>query len=731
MIELLNPTTRKLLVECRCMAMGGAINTALSRLDENLSSQVGTPVERISVAMLKAEILYLDHGNDNALTVFRADIRPVLLNLPEGIQIVVERNENDVKSALLQPGSVEEFYRLVDRQRLLGVELSDLKAILAAEDDAAAQKHHSAFPAFWRELVRAYQQACWRPCCWAAKRLAEEYVRVGLYHEATHHAVMADDKDLAQRVGQRLLGARSADAIRQAVETLLTIANLQRHFTIACETIEVVGDGVPDDQIDRVFQWLMVRCSINPSNLGEMNTLSAAWKALFSIAARLNPDQAQLVVSVATVHRFWSQPHPVYRREMIRVLELCTARLRRQDLALLIDRTLLAVGEAKDDFDYPEALNLLCNASARGSAGLKRKVTRTLFPKGRALDMFLAQAAAVLGREMKNPAEWSKLVERSAQNLRLQVQRLSADEEPAKMFGSFGHFARVDSQRKEKLVIHIASSIDLNAIAAHRHSVPSRSLEQLAQVAIEMLQERENLLSNRELLIAWLARVVDRLTMKTALRAVEVLVPISRGHILEPTAVMSAKEAENPLNAFKLRTGTPTDLRGTALIALAQIRDAKLRLRADVIDKLLDIGLSDSDALIRRSALRAVTEAPRTSRPAVDVLLMATRDPDEDAAAWAYDALAASSKPRFSASQWRQLASSARMALQSGVILRRSAAAAVTKLLSYAPDREAASTMSEVQRAFAEDVCHSVRQAAEVQGGRRAARMAAQRSRSS
>ncbi len=298
---------------------------------------------------------------DDALAVFRNEIRPVLPNLPDDIQIVVERNENDVRSARLEPGSVEEFYRLVDRQRLLGVDLSDLKTILAAEDDAAAQKHHSAFPAFWRELVRAYHQACWRPYCWAAKRLADECVRVGLYHEATHHAVMADDKDLAGRLGQQLIGARSMDGIRWAVDTLLAIANLQRHFTIACEIIETVGDGVPDDQVDRVFQWLMRRCSIDPGNLGEMNTLSAAWKALCSIAMRLDSNQAQHVVRTATGHRFWSKPHPVYRREMIRVLELCAPRLRRQDLALLADRTLAAVRETKNDFDYPDAINLLCN----------------------------------------------------------------------------------------------------------------------------------------------------------------------------------------------------------------------------------------------------------------------------------------------------------------------------------------------------------------------------------
>jgi len=333
--------------------------------------------------------------------------------------------------------------------------------------------------------------------------------------------------------------------------------------------------------------------------------------------------------------------------------------------------------------------------------------------------MFLVQAAVVLGKEVGNPEEWSKLAERSAKNLRLQVQRLSADQEPEKMFGSFGHFTHIDSQRKSKVVVHIASGVDLNALAAHRRAIPSRCLEHLAETAITMIRECENLLSNRALLMSWVARIVDCLSMRTALRTVEALVPISRGEIVESTAVMSSREAEDPLNPFKFRTGTPTELRGIALLALAQIREAKPRLRAGVTDKLLEIALSDNDAFIRRSAFRAVTEAPRTSLPTVEALLMGTRDSDDAAAAWAYDALAARNRVRLSESQWRQLASSARMALQSGVILRRSAAAAVTRLLSCAPRGEPASRMSEVKRAYAQDVCYSVRKAADYRNGQR------------
>jgi len=329
---------------------------------------------------------------------------------------------------------------------------------------------------------------------------------------------------------------------------------------------------------------------------------------------RLDSNQAQRVVRTATSHQFWSKPHSIYRREMIRVLELCAPRLRRQDLAVLADRTLAAVRETKNDFDYPDALNLLCNISSRANDALKKKVAKTLYPKGSTADMFLVQAAVPLGKELGNAEEWSKLAERSAKNLRLQVQRLSAGQEPEKPFGSFGQFIHIDSQQKNKVVVHIASSTDLDALAAHRRAIPSRSLEHLADTALDMIQESENLLNNRELLIGWLPRVADRLPMKTALRVLRTLVPISKGQIVEPTIVMSAEEAENPLNPFKLRTGSPAELRGAALLALAEIREAKPRLRAEAIDKPLENALTDSDAFIRRSAFRAIMEAPRTSR---------------------------------------------------------------------------------------------------------------------
>lgn len=113
--------------------------------------------------------------------------------------------------------------------------------------------------------------------------------------------------------------------------------------------------------------------------------------------------------------------------------------------------------------------------------------------------------------------------------------------------------AQIDSQRKNKVVVHIAGGADLDALAAHRRAIPSRCLEHLAETAIEMIGERENLLNNRAMLIAWVARVVDCLSRRTALRAVEALVPISRGEIVEATTIMSSREAEDPLNAFKFR----------------------------------------------------------------------------------------------------------------------------------------------------------------------------------
>lgn len=723
MIDQLAGQTRKLLVMCRCLAMRGEGIAALARLDDAMASADPAMREpdRIALKLLKAEILYLDCRDQESLALIELIIRNAPPETSYELMFVLRNNRSEIGLNLFQNESLCDFYRLADEQKLVGFQFFNALDVVSGEEAVAAGRHYDALPLFWRELVRTYQIGCWRPFRWAAKRLAQECLALGELADASYYAILAREDKVAEAVGIRLLAQRDSQAIRNTIDKCLTTANLLRHFDMACEILLQIGDAIPDEQLDTVAIWLQSRCSLIPDSQHKIQILSKAWETIVPIAERLNPSRAEELVRIALTHPYWtetsSEPNRVFpsREEMVTAVTHLARRLPVEFLGYLVEQSVPLATTRRQLHDYPEVINLLCNLAERADDEVKKKLRTVLFPSGRPVDPYLAQAAFILQHQPPPTEQLAESAVRIAQHIRLQLQRLTPDQEPAQVPGQI--FAHTQTLGSLKIVTSMVQGVELHAISRYRQLLKIDSLTQIVDAVLELVGERENFLANRTILIRGLMEFADCFDSLAADRIFAALAPIARGEIQEPTTVMTSAEIENPLNPMKMRTGNPSNLRGAALLALAHIARNQDKAYQRQLRPLLEAALTDTVADVRRYAYAATRELPSFSGSIFVALLLGTRDSDEYAAASAFAALIVNEGYRLTANQWQLLLYSAKLALQSpSVRLRRTAAAAVARLMARTlPSDSLRLKAEELLHTFSADICASVRRATTAQ----------------
>jgi hypothetical protein len=483
-------------------------------------------VTRVMLAMLKAEILHLDGADAEALKVFDDHITQHFGDLSTDHEIVVRHNYNDVQSSLWSPEATRAFYNLVDQQRIVGFDLTDSSAILGAKNAAAQGKHYKALPDLWNELRRTYRQGCWRAHRWAAKDFADECMQLGWPDEACTHAILALDEPSAKRAGDQLLAFQLKDRIVKALDWVLANANLQRHFTMACEVIAAIADAIPDDKVSLVFEWASKRAVAMPVTPMELGPIRGAWKVMGMIARRLGESQALAAVDTATAHQWWKQ-YCINRKALRLVVGQCVKALPVERLATLAQDVIGHIVDRHKDLDYDEAVNLICHIARVGGDSLRNDVAEQIYRKGTKLTAVLVQVAPLFKKESalaKSLEEWAMHVAETIPN---HVQRLAPAEEPKSCNESYFYLTK-NHPDGSKLIVHLVGMIALHSAIVHRHSLKPETLDALIQAVLKMLEDRDNLLGNKTVLLEVLSKCGDSVAERYARRVFEVVAPFAR-----------------------------------------------------------------------------------------------------------------------------------------------------------------------------------------------------------
>lgn len=247
--------TRSLVAALRSRAMLGDIAGAVAAADAAVASAVSAE-SAVSLAMTKAELLYLDGRDQESLDVFQSVIMPLLDSVETGTGLIAMDNQLLASLSLRDAGSVQEFYSLHDRRNLAGVELWDANTVISGRDAADQGKHYDALPKFWGQVVGTHRARCWRAFRWASKEMAMECLKIATSRQepswiadATFHALNAEDTELADLIGKTLLTMRDPNRIASAIDVVLTCANLRRHSVIGASLLKEIGDAIPDDRL--------------------------------------------------------------------------------------------------------------------------------------------------------------------------------------------------------------------------------------------------------------------------------------------------------------------------------------------------------------------------------------------------------------------------------------------------------------------------------------------------
>lgn len=707
MIERLSPAVRKLLVTSRCRAMSGDALSAQAELDGAIRSLPASPapLDGVALQMLKAELLYLDCRYDEALRVFAA-IEPLMPLLQHEDRIVVEDNRNCVLLQGDQPEAASAFYRLHDERELASLRIWDESSMMTAQDAAAEGKHYEALPGYWRQLVRSYADGYWRTFVWTSKAMARECLFLGWLDEAAHHAIVAEDGELLKSIGNALIARRDAELIGRAVRKLLSNANLTRHATGACKLFAEIGDVVPEDQIEPTIQWLLRRASTNPNNWSEIHALNAAWDAVKSIAPQLNAKQARQVINIAVNHPMWNTAHTC-REHLVEAVHFCLAALPDEDMPQLAQNAIPLATSVKFDVDYVSAINLLCGIASRADDSLRATLADALYPAGtQATNSILLQVAPAFGKQIESADQACTWAREVTQRLRLQVQRLEPDQEPTKVSGSMGQLT--STKNGTKVVVHMMDHHDLAALAKHRRTIPPDVLAELFQAALAMAVDEDNTFSDRASVTHVLEEFADVLPDDVSDEVIAKLLPVAGGAVTP--AARDEFDPDNPLNPFKIRTGDPGQVRGTALKTLAAIERAKPGVYGDRLNPAFENALTSDDKTVRLWGFRAASLLPELAPSVLTAILFGMRDPDPIAAGWALGAVTDKPDLHLEGANLHALAYSLTMAVQSpDVDLRRASAVVIARLRDSVEDEDFGRQLARLEDTLAHDISYSVR----------------------
>ena len=718
MLKSASPETRLAIAHARRQAMAGKEQAALDWLEQALRAASAYPIDRAAILLTKAELLFLAGRYSASHDVFANELDAIVPTLSHPIALVIGFNRCDVARVRFDWAGVSRYYDLIDERCMAGIKHWDSSAILSAINSAARGKSYESLPTIWQELLRAYRQGHWAVFREASRYMAEECLRLGLPQEAAFHAAIALDRDLAKRIGEILLSSRDPTLIEATITKLLSTANLQRHFGIACELLQEVSDLVPDLLVDRVLSWVLPRCarveSADPFNSMEVT----AWKVMESLAARASPDTAQRIVNAARSHPAWTattaNPNQFIRvrEEIIDAINEAVGVLPVESTAELAGATIPLATDRRNFKDFNNVISLLRHIAHRAPDGVKETIRSALYPPGQPVPSVLIQVASDFGKEIPNEGgQLERYALHVADTIRSVVQRVPVGEEPAPVDGTVMAFT--SPYENGRLIVHFISTEGVWALIRHSNQVSAESRKTVIEALLEAISNRDNALENKASFIYCLKGFANCLDASLAAEIFKVLAPIARGNLNISPEIASSRPAANPLSRTRVDGETKEGVTAQALFVLAFIEHHSHAGYGERLQTIVRDVLSDNSPAIRKAAFAAVREIPTIDESTWTPLLLGTRDPDPSAAALAFDAISTKQDAHLTRSQWKMAAYSLKIAqMSTSIELRRAAALAVSRLESQTPTPALGAEFSAIRELLAGDIAHCVRVAA-------------------
>lgn len=692
------------------VAMQEGLEVAVEKINKRLTQQNDMSLtDQAVIDLLQAELFYTNAQSCDSVNIFDTKLMPIFKKLPDEVQMAILYNKNTASLTAMASDAHLDFYYLQDYRKFSGLDPWKSSNLLTAHNLAEEGRHYEALPKYWTHLLFTFNQGIWDSQANAYAIISKEFMSLNWLPKSAHYAIMSHNTKSADIIYERLINSGNINFIEQTLDFVLTKAQLLRHASVACKIIEGICDEIPNAYIDRTTDYLLRICSNKRKDVFEIHPISNAWKAIKSIAHRLSSQKACEVLDVVTNHE-WFNSFNTNRRHLIETVDNLIDILPKNKLMALSKKMVPLLEEKKSDIDYTHVVNLLLHIAFKDGGKVKKYLSRQLYSKDKPLSSVLGRVAKHFDAKIKidNP---QKSVEIVSQNIVLQVQRLKEEEEPQKVFDTYGTITKVDNNIKEKIIVQMSSNSSLQMLTANINLLKSAHKDMLVNAFVRMIREPDNLLSNKVGIINVIIELADKLTKKQKQKLFIVLKPLASGLVVESSVVMSHDEASNPLNTVKMNDTKPEVICGGALYALACLERSHPNIYGVNLNKLIKKALINKNPTIREHAYWAIMEIPNMDDEFLIDVLFGTRDSNCETAIAAYNIILRRKDINLTAIYWYRLFLSLHEAVYSeDKKLRLLVASNLNNLIDKSP-KEYKGKIEELRETLKSDICYSVRSA--------------------
>jgi hypothetical protein len=626
--DFLDPRVRVNVASALSESLRGRLPKAIKLLNDDRFDS--TPVDAVGRQVSLTHLLHLNRQSSEALTLLDRILSSDLAGLPEEIRLVIEQNRIDVcfGGGWPAPDEIERRYGQVDRRRLLGINFREGDALSDAAEASLAGNNYDSLPVYNALLFQAYRSFNWLLTREMSGHLCRELIRLSQSVQAGFCAILSESKEVAQLVADHLRALNDASVVNSVVEKIAECSHLSRHITCACHFLENLGDAIPDGSIALWIERLKPARQLPCTTLAEDWAAQPAWKATTLLLEGANTPVAQSVIDEALQHRLWGV-NGIARHRFYEVLEAAAAVVGKAGCRSLIAAVIPHVIANKPDHDFREALQLLVSIAERWPT-LKSEIRKKVYRRGRRIPHLLVSAAPFFEQTVKL-GDAKGAVHRAIAHLRLQVEQLAPGATP-----TTGHGESIVQNKPTKagsVAVKIGSCMEeLGVLIQYRKKLSGSLKHGLVEAVIDMLSNPENENANRTSLFRTLRSLSDSVDAKTARKIADIASRYASDHRAIGHPLYGHQEQHSPLNPIRMGLSWPQDVRGEALLTLAQLSRYHRHLVGPKLVTLILAGVADPNAAVRRSAYHAVHLAGPHARLCLPVVVGGIRDTDASAA---------------------------------------------------------------------------------------------------
>jgi hypothetical protein len=403
---------------------------------------------------------------------------------------------------------------------------------------------------------------------------------------------------------------------------------LSRHITLASHFLQRLDDAVPDRFVAIWLNRLSAMRQLQGETAAEGWAADPAWKATAVLLKGATQQQAHSIIHDVLRHPRW-RGNDVAREPFYEVLEAAAATANKTACRGLVKAAIPHVIANPPGIDFRSALRLLMTVAERWPT-LKPESRKKLYRRGRPLPHLLASAAPFFEQRVHLGATRDAVKDALA-HLQLQVQHLAPGAMPS---SGQGEFMLQTKQTPTGTVVAMVGSCveELDVLIRYRKRIDRSLRRQLVQTIIKTLSDPENHNANRVNLFEALRRLCDSIDSKTAGEVAHAARRYAGDHRAKAHPLHGQPEQHAPLEPFRMGLAWPQQVRGKALLTLAEVSRHHPKLVGPKLSQMIFDAIADSDPSVRRNAYHAVYIAGPPAMPCLPGVVGGIRDSDASAA---------------------------------------------------------------------------------------------------